>query len=378
MRPSALSAATNPSGLWLALRRLCSAGRQRANPPLVGTAALPPLPPRRPATAGPAAATGAAQQRTDAMGGRAAAAGAAAAADLAGSPSKPVAAAGGSVGPAKVIAAAKQAAAKAEARAERLRLQMQEAEDAGVWRQRGEALRARRENSEVSSAALREEELPDPSKDLAENEELCFKRAEKQEKTRARCAPLIDEAAAEAAAWREAVAALPEAEADEMVANLEALNSLHLRLREAGILKEPKKPVVADPAAVLRRKYGKEIDCFHSPSGHEVVVGRSAGANERVSFELAWKDGFWFHADSGVAGSHVAILCRAEEVSYLEDVEFAAAITAWHSKARNEPLAAVCYCYGGQVSRPRVPKLGLVRILGPRGQLHVAPSHPPC
>merc|ERR1712070_744830 len=120
-----------------------------------------------------------------------------------------------------------------------------------------------------------------------------------------------------------------------------------------------------EPAARLRRKYGKEVDCFLSPSGHEVVVGRSASANERVSFELTLPNGFWFHADSGVAGSHVAILCPASEVHALEDVEFAAAICAWHSKARNTTNAAVCYCCGGQLTKGG--KLGQVMIMGRRG-----------
>lgn len=364
------AASITNGGLWLALRRLCSAGRQRAGfEPWATT--LPPLPPRRPAAQ---SLTLLFQEAITSVGGGSAAAAAQIGFETAhgkcGSSPEPVVAAGVYVGRATVIAAATQAAAKAEARAENMKLQVLESEAAEMWRRRGAAIRAKRESCDEVFV-----ELPDPSKDLVENEELCFKRAEKHEKTRARCAPLISTAIAEARSWRDAVGALPEADASATSADVEAL---HLRLREAGLIKEPKLQSVADPAVLLRRKYGKEIDCFLSPSGYEVVVGRSAGANERLSFDLAWKDGFWFHADSGVAGSHVAILCHAEEVAFLDDVEFAASIAAWHSKARNETNAAVCYCYAGQLSRPMVPKLGQVRILGPRGQLHVTPSPPPC
>lgn len=352
-----MSGAAAPGGLWLALRRLCSAGRQQAD----GAWATrpPPLPARRPPATAPAVPEPVAEATQFCTGSSAAVSEALA-------PTS-------SANRASVIAAAVLAAGKADARAERLHLQMQEANetDSEAWRQRGDALRAKRVAAEFVPVS-------NTSEDLQEREGQCFKQAEKIERTRARCAPLAAAAVAEAASWRSAVAELPEAEACQSLPESSALSALHSRLCQAGLIKEAKTAAPADPAALLRRKYGKEIDCFLSPNGHEVVVGRSAGANERVSFELAWKDGFWFHADSGVAGSHAAILCRAGEVACLEDVEFAASLAAWHSKARSEPLAAVCFCAGDQLSRPRIPKLGQVHILGRRGQLHVVPAPPSC
>lgn len=342
-----------PRSLWHTLRSLCSAGRHRTDfpwasgPTDVPWASGPPvLPSRRSPVQAPEASPEV--------------------------PSEAVAATVCQSAPDRdtVLAAAARAATKAEATAEHLKMQMDKASDAEHWRHRAEALRARRQGAD--SVDMEQIELPDPNKDLEENESICIKKAEKSERTHARCAALMAEAVAEAESWRAAAAALPQAEA-----SAETLQALHSRLHQAGFIKDVQAPVAPNPAVLLRRKYGKEIDCFLSPSGHEVAVGRSAGANERLSFELAWQDGFWFHADCGVAGSHVAILCRAVEVCCLEDVEFAAGIAAWHSKARGASMASVCYCYGGQLSRPNIPKLGLVHIRGPRGRLEVVPTPPP-
>jgi predicted ribosome quality control (RQC) complex YloA/Tae2 family protein len=277
-----------------------------------------------------------------------------------------------------VLTAAERATAKAEARAGGLKAQIKDEKEVAAWRRRGEVLRCAREDAagkpgDLSLPLLTEliDEVPDGKKSLEENEDLCFKRADKIEKSNARCGPLVDEALAEAARWRNAAASLGDDD-DEV-------GRLHRDLCDGlpGYAKEQHAtPPTSDPVALLRRKYGKEIDCFLSPSGHEVIVGRNAAANERVSFELALSNGFWFHADSGVAGSHVAILCAATEVSALEDVEFAAAIAAWHSKARAESSAAVVFCHGGQLARPPIPKLGQVMILGRRGQIHVKPELP--
>jgi len=219
--------------------------------------------------------------------------------------------------------------------------------------------------------------LPCPGKSFQENAEVCLQRAEKNERTNVRLTSLIKEAEAELTRWRAISASLACQSRGQEPPSEEVVCAVHKELCTAGIIKLQTPPAPKPADGGLRRKYGKGIDCFRSPTGYEVIVGRTAGTNERVSFELTPRDAFWFHSDCGVPGSHVAILCPAAEVATLEDVEFAAKLAAWHSKARGQATAAVCYCYGAQVTRPRIPKLGQVRITGRRGCVHVAPAPPP-
>lgn len=314
----------------------------------------------------------------------------------------------------EVAVAAEKARQGAEAKARRLRGQLGDPAEAELWRRRGRALQAappaawseelkRVELKEppgpaesgtcstaspdvdapeeaqppapLTEASLLTVQLPRPGKSFQENADACFKQADKIERTNARCMPLILEADRDAERWQAVVASFKQcANTPEL---LEEAQSLYSELCSAGHIKKPACSARAlNPDAGLRRKYGKGIDCFRSPSGYEVVVGRTAETNERVSFELTPPDSFWFHSDCGVPGSHVAIMCPASEVATLEDVEFAAAIAAWHSKAREQDIAAVCYCYGAQVTRPAFRKLGLVHIVGKRGRLLVAPALP--
>lgn len=273
-------------------------------------------------------------------------------------------------------------ASKAEAKAKGLRLQLQDASEAELWRRRGNALQAApqeawSEKLKTILAQVDEGEhlailLPCPGKSFEENASHCFKQADKLERACARCAPLVLEADKDVEYWRGMAIKLAKPFPPPDV--LAAARKLHAELCPA-----PKgaQRLLSRSESNLRRKYGKGIDTFRSPSGHEVIVGRSAGTNERVSFELTSPDSFWFHSDCGVAGSHVTIACPASEVASLEDVEFAAGIAAWHSKARGHALASVCYCYGAQVTRPSVPKLGLVHIVGRRGSIEVVPRRPP-
>eukprot|EP00929_Paragymnodinium_shiwhaense_P107835 TRINITY_DN74192_c0_g1_i1.p1 TRINITY_DN74192_c0_g1~~TRINITY_DN74192_c0_g1_i1.p1 ORF type:complete len:473 (-),score=122.41 TRINITY_DN74192_c0_g1_i1:98-1516(-) len=256
--------------------------------------------------------------------------------------------------------------------------------------------------------------LPLPGRSLKENAEACMANATKIEHSNSRIAPLAQEAEEEAQQWDEMSNVLKATQEAAQRAgydpHAEALvRRLHEELCLAGRIrrqpgrsqdsprKEEEEP--QEPNSPVRegkkteRKYGKDVDCFVSPSGHEVVCGRDSSGNEKVSFHLTPKNAFWLHVGGGIQGAHVAILCPASEVSTLEDVEFAAAIAAHHSKARDNISAEVTYCYGLQLARPGpsahnvvsqmgttqtrdLTKQGLVRIRGERGNLRVIPGLP--
>lgn len=99
-----------------------------------------------------------------------------------------------------------------------------------------------------------------------------------------------------------------------------------------------------DPLKLARR--------FESPDGMEVLVGRRAEDNDRLTFKLASQQDFWMHA-AGVSGSHV-IVRNPEGLERLprDTLRFAAALAARYSKARNAGKVAVHVARRKDVQKP--------------------------
>lgn len=98
--------------------------------------------------------------------------------------------------------------------------------------------------------------------------------------------------------------------------------------------------------------------------GFEILVGRSARDNDRLTLRVARPRDLWLHA-SGHAGSHVVV--RAAEGNTGEVpkhvVERAAELAAWHSKAREAGgKVAVHVCRASDVSKRRGAPAGQVRL----------------
>ena len=118
----------------------------------------------------------------------------------------------------------------------------------------------------------------------------------------------------------------------------------------------PMEPRSADPR---RRKPGSGIDMFTSSDGYEILVGRNADANERVTHKLARPHDFWLHAEG--PGSHVVIRNpgRSEEPSEAALRE-AASLAAHFSSARGATKVNVRWTQVRHVRKPRK---------GPKGQV---------
>ncbi|RMH19474.1 MAG: DUF814 domain-containing protein [Acidobacteria bacterium] len=99
-----------------------------------------------------------------------------------------------------------------------------------------------------------------------------------------------------------------------------------------------------------------------SPDGLTILVGRSAGDNDLLTFKLARPRDFWLHA-AGVAGSHVVVR-NPENLSRLPRAtrELAAALAAGHSKARRGGRVAVHLTRVADVAKPRGLPPGKVTI----------------
>jgi predicted ribosome quality control (RQC) complex YloA/Tae2 family protein len=100
---------------------------------------------------------------------------------------------------------------------------------------------------------------------------------------------------------------------------------------------------------------------FSGAGGCEILVGRSARSNEKLTFEEAAADDLWFHA-VGVAGAHVLLRKAAGQDAREEQVHQAAAVAAYYSRARGSTSVEVMYTHRKNVRKIRKAPPGTVRV----------------
>jgi predicted ribosome quality control (RQC) complex YloA/Tae2 family protein len=97
------------------------------------------------------------------------------------------------------------------------------------------------------------------------------------------------------------------------------------------------------------------------PGGWKVLAGRTDADNDYLSLKLARPNDWWFHI-RGMPGSHVILQVPAGEEPSRDILKQAAAIAAYHSKARHAGGVAVSCTRARYVTKPRGAKAGTVQI----------------
>jgi predicted ribosome quality control (RQC) complex YloA/Tae2 family protein len=100
---------------------------------------------------------------------------------------------------------------------------------------------------------------------------------------------------------------------------------------------------------------------YELPGGWQVVAGRTDLDNDYVSLQAARPMDWWFHV-RGMPGSHVILLVSAGEETDTDALKEAAAIAAFHSKARSGGIVSVSCTRAQYVTKPRGAKTGTVQI----------------
>jgi predicted ribosome quality control (RQC) complex YloA/Tae2 family protein len=104
-------------------------------------------------------------------------------------------------------------------------------------------------------------------------------------------------------------------------------------------------------------------DCwrYELPGGFEVLAGKTDADNDILSLKMAKANDLWFHVH-GLPGSHVILRHPDGDKPDNASVKAAAAIAAWHSKARNAGTVPVKYTEARHVGKPRGAKPGSVTV----------------
>lgn len=238
---------------------------------------------------------------------------------------------------------------EAERRRAALRRELEEGESAEALRAVGNLLLARLREVErgASQVVLRDfdgserEVALDPRRDPAENAAAYFERAAKRERAAAR---------------------VP-AELERVEARLGAVSAALGRLEEEGPSEALWEAAGGRPAADEAGR-GEEERLpylrFRTSGGLEVRVGRSARANDDLTFHHASPDDIWMHARQ-TKGAHVVLRWdRREENPPRRDLLEAAVAAAVHSGARHSGTVPVDWTRRRYVRKPRKAPPGAV------------------
>jgi len=120
-------------------------------------------------------------------------------------------------------------------------------------------------------------------------------------------------------------------------------------------------------------RHGKTIDArgtqksertpfkkYTSPSGYDILVGRGSKDNDTLTFKVANKNDWWFHARQ-IRGSHV-ILRTGNQLPQRADIQRAAEYAARNSKAQHAGIVVVQYCQRKHLSKPKGAPPGTVLV----------------
>lgn len=105
----------------------------------------------------------------------------------------------------------------------------------------------------------------------------------------------------------------------------------------------------------------KRLIEYSLPGGWKALAGRTDSDNDYLSFRVAKPGDWWFHV-RGMPGSHVVLQCPPGKDPDRETLKRAAALAAYHSKAREAGVVAVSGTRARYVTKPRGAKAGSVEI----------------
>lgn len=100
---------------------------------------------------------------------------------------------------------------------------------------------------------------------------------------------------------------------------------------------------------------------YEIPGGWKILAGKTDADNDRLSIKFASPNDWWFHV-RGLPGSHVILQVPPDSEPDREILRTAAAVAAYHSKARSGGMVAVSATRAHNVSKPRGAKPGTVQI----------------
>ncbi|MBE6975474.1 MAG: fibronectin/fibrinogen-binding protein [Ruminococcaceae bacterium] len=185
----------------------------------------------------------------------------------------------------------------------------------------------------------------DPMKTPQQNAAACYKTYTKKKAAEEHLTRLIEENSTELEYLGSVADELERAQSRQ------DLDDIRAELEEGGYVrasgdKRKKKPKPAQPMR------------YETKSGLEILVGRNNVQNDELTFKIARRTDWWFHAQK-IHGAHVILCCEGREPDE-EAVMQAASLAAFHSEAAQAGRVPVDMTQVRFVKKPRGARAGMV------------------
>jgi predicted ribosome quality control (RQC) complex YloA/Tae2 family protein len=190
-----------------------------------------------------------------------------------------------------------------------------------------------------------------PERNAVQNAQTLYRRHQKLRRSRDHVKPLLE-------AVQQEIDYLAQIEATvEALAQFESEEDLQILIEIREELIQQK--YLSDPDYHAPAKGKADFYRYPSPSGGEIWVGRNNQQNEQLSFKVAGAYDLWFHTQE-IPGSHVLLRLEAGTPAQPQDLQHAANLAAYYSRARQSTQVPVVWTEPKNVYKPKGAKPGMV------------------
>ncbi|MBE9095692.1 NFACT RNA binding domain-containing protein [Tychonema sp. LEGE 07203] len=191
-----------------------------------------------------------------------------------------------------------------------------------------------------------------PEKNAVQNAQAIYKKHQKLKRARVAVEPLLAAVQAEIDYLEQVEAALSVLETYRNTQDLQTLAEIREELIQQKYLNVPDYRSTDKDAAI-------EFHRYQTPSGFELLIGRNNRQNDQLTFRTANDYDLWFHTLE-IPGSHALLRLKPGTVAEETDLQFAADMTAYYSRARQSEQVPVVYTEPKYVYKPKGAKPGMV------------------
>ncbi len=194
--------------------------------------------------------------------------------------------------------------------------------------------------------------LLNPEKNAVQNAQALYKKHQKLKRARIAVEPLLAAVQEEIDYLEQVEAALSVLEIYRNIQDLQTLAEIREELIQQKYLVVPDYRSTDKNAAI-------EFHRYQTPSGFELLIGRNNRQNDQLTFRVAGDYDIWFHTLE-IPGSHALLRVTPGTVAEEVDLQFAANMAAYYSRARQSEQVPVVYTEPKYVYKPKGAKPGMV------------------
>ncbi|MBD2437172.1 NFACT family protein [Nostoc sp. FACHB-110] len=252
--------------------------------------------------------------------------------------------------------------AKLQIKAQTFTERLQQSDQADDYRQKADLLMANLQNWQPG---MKEITLPDfetdepvaialqPDKNAVQNAQSLYKQHQKLKRARSAVEPLLLDVKSEIEYLEQVEAAIAQIESYQTAEDLQALEEIRDELIGQKYLEDPE----------YRNRSTEEsantnFHRYRTPNNFEILIGRNNRQNDYLTFRVAGDYDLWFHAQE-IPGSHLLMRLEPGAVPEASDLEFAANLAAYYSRARQSDQVPVVYTQPKYVYKPKGAKPGI-------------------